>query len=134
MSRTVLIPHDEKIHRGGEDSAHTCSSLITVADGVGGWINSGVNPGFYSRSLTKHILEKHISDPKKSTRQLIIESNDEAAMRFEGSATIVALKLKNEKTLQTTWIGDSGYALYRIGESQDGNPLTVSLIYKSKEG
>jgi hypothetical protein len=36
-SRTILIPHDDKIHRGGEDSAHAIDTLIAVADGVGGW-------------------------------------------------------------------------------------------------
>jgi len=39
MSKTILIPHDEKINRGGEDSAHVCDTLIAVADGVGGWGN-----------------------------------------------------------------------------------------------
>lgn len=38
-SKTVIIPHEEKINRGGEDSAHACDTLITVADGVGGWAN-----------------------------------------------------------------------------------------------
>lgn len=36
-SKTIIIPHDDKINRGGEDSAHACDTLITVADGVGGW-------------------------------------------------------------------------------------------------
>jgi hypothetical protein len=36
-SKTIIIPHDDKIDRGGEDSAHVCDTLITVADGVGGW-------------------------------------------------------------------------------------------------
>ncbi len=36
-SRTIIIPHDDKIHRGGEDSAHATDTMITVADGVGGW-------------------------------------------------------------------------------------------------
>ncbi len=38
-SRTIIIPHDEKIHRGGEDSAHATDTMIAVADGVGGWAN-----------------------------------------------------------------------------------------------
>lgn len=48
-SKTVIIPHDDKIHRGGEDSAHVCDTLITVADGVGGWARHGVNPGLFSK-------------------------------------------------------------------------------------
>jgi serine/threonine protein phosphatase PrpC len=62
------VPHDEKIHRGGEDSAHVCDTLITVADGVGGWERHGVNPGLFSKSLTRGIKDIHLSNPEKSTR------------------------------------------------------------------
>jgi hypothetical protein len=36
-SRTIIIPNDDKIHRGGEESAHATDTVITVADGVGVW-------------------------------------------------------------------------------------------------
>lgn len=72
MSRTVLIPHDEKIARGGEDSAHVCETLITVADGVGGWADQGVNPGLFSKMLTRLIRDLHIDYPELSTRDLTI--------------------------------------------------------------
>jgi protein phosphatase PTC7 len=67
-SATVIIPHDDKIHRGGEDSAHVCDTLITVADGVGGWANSGVDPGFFSKKLTRGIRDFHLDDPTLTTR------------------------------------------------------------------
>jgi len=67
-SRTVIIPHDDKIHRGGEDSAHATDTLITVADGVGGWENQGINPGLFSKLLTRTIKDLHLEDPNKSTR------------------------------------------------------------------
>jgi hypothetical protein len=35
--KTVIIPHDEKKFRGGEDAASTSDRLLVVADGVGGW-------------------------------------------------------------------------------------------------
>ena len=54
-SRTIIIPHDDKIHRGGEDSAHATDTMITVADGVGGWERHGVNPGLFSKLLTRTI-------------------------------------------------------------------------------
>lgn len=59
-SRTIIIPHDDKIKRGGEDSAHVCDTLITVADGVGGWARHGVNPGLFSKLLTRGIKDLHI--------------------------------------------------------------------------
>jgi hypothetical protein len=78
-SRTVIIPHDEKIDRGGEDSAHACDTLITVADGVGGWANQGVNPGLFSKKLTRGIRDFHLENPGLSTRELTVKSHGIAA-------------------------------------------------------
>jgi hypothetical protein len=36
-SKTIIIPHDSKIHRGGEDAAAADEHLMVVCDGVGGW-------------------------------------------------------------------------------------------------
>ena len=55
----MIIPHDDKKHRGGEDAADSCDTLLTVADGVGSWISRGVNPGLFSGDLTKRIVEYH---------------------------------------------------------------------------
>ena len=65
-SRTIIIPHDDKIHRGGEDSAYATDTMITVADGVGGWERHGVNPGLFSKHLTRTIKNLHLEDPKKA--------------------------------------------------------------------
>ena len=56
MSKTIIIPHDEKKYRGGEDAAANDETILTVADGVGGWANHGVNPGIYSKALVKHVV------------------------------------------------------------------------------
>jgi len=37
QSKTVIIPHDTKRDRGGEDAASSNETMIIVADGVGGW-------------------------------------------------------------------------------------------------
>ena len=50
-----MIPHDEKVHKGGEDAFTASERLIAVADGVGGWANQGVDPGLFSKQLTKDI-------------------------------------------------------------------------------
>ena len=32
-----MIPHPEKVHKGGEDAMFVSNNVIVVADGVGGW-------------------------------------------------------------------------------------------------
>jgi hypothetical protein len=46
-------PHPEKIDYGGEDGWFISStvSAMGVADGVGGWQDSGINPADYSKTL-----------------------------------------------------------------------------------
>jgi len=36
--------------------------MLVVADGVGGWANKGVNPGHFSRLLTKTIVDQYKID------------------------------------------------------------------------
>lgn len=46
------IPHPDKRHKGGEDAFFVSNSgcgALGVADGVGGWIEDGIDPGDYSR-------------------------------------------------------------------------------------
>ena len=43
VHRTVIIPADDKRHRGGEDAAATADDILVVADGVGGWARQGKN-------------------------------------------------------------------------------------------
>lgn len=92
----MIIPHDDKIHRGGEDSAHVCDTLITVADGVGGWVNQGVNPGLFSKQLTRGIRDLHLENPDLSTRELTVQSHSVAANKFQGSATSVTVKIDSD--------------------------------------
>ena len=49
------IPHDDKKHKGGEDAWFVNSRLISVADGVGGWADRGIDPGLFSKQLCKDI-------------------------------------------------------------------------------
>ena len=50
------LPHPEKAHYGGEDAffiSPAGGGALGVADGVGGWAESGVNPAQYSRTLMR---------------------------------------------------------------------------------
>ena len=51
----TLNPHPEKRDKGGEDAATVTESFIALADGVGGWAESGIDPAKYSRQLCKNI-------------------------------------------------------------------------------
>ena len=46
-----VLPHMQKRHKGGEDAAVLTDRVLSVADGVGGWAENGVDPANYSRRL-----------------------------------------------------------------------------------
>jgi protein phosphatase PTC7 len=48
-----IRPHPEKAYKGGEDAGFANENLLAVADGVGGWAQSGVDPALYSKNLIK---------------------------------------------------------------------------------
>ena len=43
------------MRKGGKDAATMTESFIALADGVGGWTDSGVDPANYSRQLCNNI-------------------------------------------------------------------------------
>ena len=50
-----MNPHYSKKAKGGEDAACILDNLLAVADGVGGWAESGVDPAIFSRKLCINI-------------------------------------------------------------------------------
>lgn len=149
--KTIIIPHDDKKFRGGEDAASTTSEMLVVADGVGGWANKGVNPGLYSRKLTETITSEYLklSPAEQDTinlKSLVHKSNHIAADQHLGSATCTVVRLKDASTLETVNIGDSGYSIHRRvkkdnGETENGssdktelNPSDLEVFYASIPG
>jgi len=51
VAGVCMNPHYAKRHKGGEDAAVLNERLLVVADGVGGWAESGVDPAIYSKRL-----------------------------------------------------------------------------------
>jgi protein phosphatase PTC7 len=46
-----MKPHYAKRAKGGEDAACFSKNILCVADGVGGWAESGIDPAIYSKRL-----------------------------------------------------------------------------------
>lgn len=58
-----LLPHPEKAYKGGEDALFASDHVLLVADGVGGWADSGIDPGLYSKKLVS-LAEELIGQDK----------------------------------------------------------------------
>eukprot|EP01108_Squamamoeba_japonica_P002899 TRINITY_DN2440_c0_g1_i6.p1 TRINITY_DN2440_c0_g1~~TRINITY_DN2440_c0_g1_i6.p1 ORF type:complete len:351 (-),score=171.56 TRINITY_DN2440_c0_g1_i6:55-1107(-) len=120
-----MIPHPAKAAKGGEDAYFVHRVALGVADGVGGWTLSGVDPSKYSRALAAgaHARAQELDEADKSVEPLpIMNAGYKAAMDKVGSATFCVTTLVGNRLL-TANLGDSGYMLYRHGE----------LIYRSIE-
>jgi len=78
----VIIPHDDKRHRGGEDAAASNQSVIVVADGVGGWAEMGIDPGIFSKELTRSALEIHEKDYTLDAIEILARGCDYASSQF----------------------------------------------------
>lgn len=139
----MIIPHDKKKFRGGEDAAQTSDNFLVVADGVGGWAKHGINPGLYSRKLVQTIVKLGLDANKNQEGQepnedfsflfdIVHEANHATAAEHKGSATCTTLQLLSFENkapmMKTLNVGDSGYSIHRWnGESFD-------LRYVSKVG
>ncbi|GMH38239.1 hypothetical protein BSKO_06123 [Bryopsis sp. KO-2023] len=140
ISGAHCIPHPDKAATGGEDAhfvSTTGGGTVGVADGVGGWADSGISPADYSRGFMK-VVESYLdgepldNDKKGDTSPQMKEEqrNDlrgafeaaHAALRIPGSCTACVMQLdKEEKRLLALNLGDSGFMLVRKGR----------LIFKS---
>ena len=112
-----MNPHPAKAHKGGEDAAAITDNILTLADGVGGWAESGIDPAKFSRELCTNMDNLiaadvggrlYTTDPK----QLLIDAVEQT--RETGSCTCVVAALdRDEPHLYTANLGDSGYLLLR---------------------
>ena len=126
-----MIPHDDKVYKGGEDAYCVSDRLIAMADGVGGWANQGVDPGLFSKQLTKDIIILFNEfETVKSLKEILIEAvklNENT-----GSSTAVLACLHEPNVMKTTNLGDSGYVIYTaIGFEDD--KVILSKTFRSEE-
>lgn len=149
----VKIPHESKKEKGGEDAFAIHDGMISVADGVGGWNESGVDPSKYSNELCNNIKKEYLRNGHlfyANPKRLFIDACN--STKSMGSATFCMCVLDLDKEyLNTLNMGDSGYMIIR-GKSRDiSNPnkslqkiinknnsvdegnMPLNLVYKSEE-
>ncbi|KAF5838380.1 serine/threonine protein phosphatase [Dunaliella salina] len=120
------LPHPEKLHYGGEDAyfiSDVCGGAMGVADGVGGWQETGVNPADYSRMFMKMACEYLEGSGKFSseggTAGAVVDprgalSAGHQQTKVPGSATACVMQLDPEhKSLEAANLGDSGFMVIR---------------------
>mmetsp|Transcript_72120 Transcript_72120/g.113953 ORF Transcript_72120/g.113953 Transcript_72120/m.113953 type:complete len:356 (-) Transcript_72120:32-1099(-) len=128
-SAAAIIPHPEKAarryelppHNGGEDAyfIEAASGVLGVADGVGGWADSGVDPGIFSRQLMSYAAQEAragVRDPKK----IMYYAHSRTAAEGSSTALIVSLVPTGDgrgtTVLHAANLGDSGFLHLRNGE------------------
>lgn len=127
-SGAVIIPHPEKAYKGGEDALAVHERMITVADGVGGWANEGVDVAKYSKQLMRFISEGYSKMLIESPKSVL--TNAWRRTTETGSSTaVIAILDPQAKVLKTTNLGDSGYLLLRPHLSSDDSESKSNLWY-----
>jgi len=115
----ACLPHPDKVHKGGEDAyfANPSRRAFGVADGVGGWAESGVDPGEYSRCLLRFAHEGILAGGAREDVADLQEALMASARRLnetqlQGGSTALLGQL-NGSTMDILNLGDSGAMLLR---------------------
>lgn len=110
----ACLPHPDKVEKGGEDGYFACplSRSFGVADGVGGWADSGVDPGLFARRLMRLCLEG-IGDDESDLQEALLKATQRILKeKLEGGSTALLGQL-NGTTMAILNLGDSGAMLLR---------------------
>ncbi|BDA45683.1 probable protein phosphatase 2C BIPP2C1 [Coccomyxa sp. Obi] len=119
----ALMPHPEKVARGGEDAVFLADDRLAfgVADGVGSWMEAGVDPGIYARELMNKCKEAATRIPPSKSAPLNILTNAYYDTNKIGSCTACVVVLEGNM-LHAANLGDSGFMVIRGDE----------VVYKSR--
>ncbi|KAJ9167503.1 hypothetical protein P3X46_022151 [Hevea brasiliensis] len=115
---THLIPHPNKIERGGEDAFFVSKyngGVIAVADGVSGWAEQNVDPSLFPQELMANasclVGDEEVNDDPK-----ILLRKAHAATSSTGSATVIVAMLERNGLLKIANVGDCGLRVVRGGQ------------------
>lgn len=115
---THLIPHPNKIERGGEDAffvSSYASGVLAVADGLSGWAELNIDPALFSRELIAN-ASSMVDDTEVNYDPQILLRKAHEATSSKGSATVVVAMMEGNGTLKVANVGDCGLRVIRKGQ------------------
>lgn len=115
---THLIPHPNKVERGGEDAFFVSEykgGAVGVADGVSGWAERNVDPAKFSRELMANALS-FVEDEEVNYDPQVLIKKAHAATSSKGSATAIVAMLERDGVLKIANVGDCGLRIIRKGQ------------------
>lgn len=107
--------------------------MLSVADGVGGWNDLGINPSLYSKNLSLLIEELFSSDIEVYTKdptKLLVDSVSKNEQTGTCTSLIITLD-KCKPIIYISSIGDCSYLILRPHRIKDN--ISLQLIFQSKE-
>ncbi|MQL83488.1 hypothetical protein Taro_015978 [Colocasia esculenta] len=113
-----LIPHPNKVDRGGEDAFFMSSysgGVLGIADGVSGWAALDVDPALFSQELMLH-ASRLAEDEEANYDPQILMGKAHAATSSKGSATVILAMLDKAGTLKIASVGDCGLRVIHQGK------------------
>ncbi|KAK6246797.1 hypothetical protein QUC31_018362 [Theobroma cacao] len=115
---THLIPHPNKVERGGEDAFFVSNfngGVIAVADGVSGWAEQNVDPSLFSKELMAN-ASSLVGDEEVNFDPQILIKKAHAATSSKGSATAIVAMLERNGMMKVANVGDCGLRVIRKGQ------------------
>lgn len=112
-----LIPHPNKVEKGGEDAFFVSNDngrVIAVADGVSGWAEKNVDPALFSRELVANV-SSFVGNAEVNDDPRILIKGAHAATSSIGSATVIVSIFENG-ILKIASVGDCGLRVIRKGQ------------------
>jgi protein phosphatase PTC7 len=164
VATACQIPHPAKKATGGEDAYFmrydSNTTVLGVADGVGGWASRGVDAGLYARELMSHCYDYFADHANNKSEEGMpsamrpVESLEyaHAKTKILGSSTACVLLLDGQNSndsngnicqggvLHAANVGDSGYIIIRNGKilfestpQQHGFNFPFQLQYQGQD-
>ncbi|MFQ6634190.1 hypothetical protein Gotur_011708, partial [Gossypium turneri] len=98
VSGSCYLPHPAKEETGGEDAHFICANdeAIGVADGVGGWVEVGIDAGEFARELMCNSVAAIQDEPKGSIDPARVLEKAHSSTKSQGSSTACIIALTEE--------------------------------------
>lgn len=109
------VPHPKKTQTGGEDAFFIDNQMMAfgIADGVGGWAGSGVDPAEYSKKIMSNC--QMFASLNYSAKNIVSKAFEKTEVA--GSCTIIVAKFHPlEEKLDVVSVGDCSMRIVRNGQ------------------